>query len=318
MANNEKGLAKEKEEELKKLLVSSDFKEESYGKLSVQEMIILKNSAQTMKIKNVTQEKAQYFFEKREEFFEHLVLRRMQKMETIFCVFAKVTNLPYIYCDPESCNDQVWLFSEERYAQKLVMIERQNKRELVVVKLENKQFLSFFTGLYTMGVNAFVMDKGMNSVEIDLEKLVRKPDLSKLPEEKRPLQNPELLLTGVYFAQERNLPEEMRNMQVLRDLEEEMIVNLRRGKVMIPVQIPERAEKVEPKDMKIPFLKMKNGDVFQPVCIDPSEFQRFNRNQGFRAIVVDCERLKAMLGPQVKGIMLNPVTLKLAVPRARL
>ena len=44
------------EEELKKLLVSADFKEESYGNLPIQEMIILKNSAAIMKTKTPEQE----------------------------------------------------------------------------------------------------------------------------------------------------------------------------------------------------------------------------------------------------------------------
>ena len=196
------------EEELKKLLVSADFKEESYGNLPIQELIILKNSAAIMKTKNPEQEKVGVFFEKRESFFLHMILRRIQKMETLFCVFSKATNLPYVYCDPDSCNDQIWLFTEERFAQKLAMVQRQKHVELIVVKMENKQFLTFLTGLFAMGVNAFVLDKGVNAVEIELEQLVKKPDFDAIPPEKRPLQNPQLLLTGCYFAQERQMPEE--------------------------------------------------------------------------------------------------------------
>ena len=293
------------EEELKKLLVSADFKEESYGNLPIQELIILKNSAAIMKTKNPEQEKVGVFFEKRESFFLHMILRRIQKMETLFCVFSKATNLPYVYCDPDSCNDQIWLFTEERFAQKLAMVQRQKHVELIVVKMENKQFLTFLTGLFAMGVNAFVLDKGVNAVEIELEQLVKKPDFEAIPPEKRPLQNPQLLLTGCYFAQERQMPEE------------EMIVNFHRGKVLVPVQVPEGAEKVEPKDMKIPFIKLNNGDIYQPVCADASEFQRFNKNKMFKAIAVDSSKVKGMMGEQIKGVMLNPVTLRLLIPKQR-
>ena len=311
-------MANIREEELKKLLVSADFKEESYGNLPIQELIILKNSAAIMKTKNPENEKIGIFFEKREEFFLHTILRRMQKLEAMFCAFSKATNLPYVYCDPDTCNDQIWLFTEERFAQKQAATQREKHIELVIVKLENKQFLNFLVGLYPMGVNAFVLDRGVNSVEVDLEKLVKKPDLEAVPVEKRPLQNPELILTGCYFAQERQLPEEDRDKEALRDLEEEMIVNFHRGKVIVPVQVPEGAEKVEPKDMKIPFMKLSNGDVYQPVCADAAEFQRFNRKKQFRPIVIDSSKVKGMMGEQLKGVMLNPATLRLLIPKQRL
>ena len=150
----------------------------------------------------------------------------------------------------------------------------------------------------------------MNAVEIELEQLVKKPDFEAIPPEKRPLQNPQLLLTGCYFAQERQMPEEERDKEALHDLEEEMIVNFHRGKVLVPVQVPEGAEKVEPKDMKIPFIKLNNGDIYQPVCADASEFQRFNKNKMFKAIAVDSSKVKGMMGEQIKGVMLNPVTLR--------
>ena len=96
-----------------------------------------------------------------------------------------------------------------------------------------------------------------------------------------------------------------------------MIVNFHRGKVLVPVQVPEGAEKVEPKDMKIPFIKLNNGDIYQPVCADGAEFQRFNRNKMFKAIVMDSSKVKGMMGEQIKGVMLNPVTLRLLIPKQR-
>lgn len=313
-------MAKINEEELKKLLISTDFKEESYQELPIQTVIILKNSAAVMKTKTQGEEKdkAALFFEKRESFFLHLILRRIQKLETLYCTFSKATNLPYVFCDPESANDQVWFFSDEHFAQKQVMVSRQEHIELVLVKLENKQFLNFFTSLFTMGVNAFVLDKGANAVEIELNQLVRRPDLSKVPEAKRPLENQELTLTGMYFAQERNKPEEERDKQALHDFEEEMIVNLKRNRVIVPVQMPEEPqEKVEAKDLKIPFLKLQNGDIYLPLCGDMAEFQRFNQKKQLKAIIVESSKLGSMMGENIKGVMLNPVTLRLLIPKKR-
>lgn len=305
-------------EELKKLLVSTDFKEETYENISMQELIILKNSACAMKEKNIGNQQAALFFTKREEFFYHMVLRKLQKLENIYVLFAKATNMPYVVCDPDTCYDQVLVYSEENFAKSMVVQEMKNKRELMVVKLENKRFLGFYLNLFPMGVNELVVDKGVNTLCVELETLVKKPDYEKLPEEKRPVLNPELLLTAIYFAQERNMPEDVRNNAELKDLEEEMLVNLKRGKLILPVQAPEGQENVQLKDMRIPFLKMPNGDAFQPVFSDGNEFQKFNKEKKFRAISIDASKLTTILNKEAKGILLNPVTVRLVIPRAKL
>lgn len=312
----------EKQEELKKLLASADFKEESYSHLPMQEIIILKNSAKAVKEKNENEPKAHLFFEKREEFFNHLILRQLQKREFIFALFSKATNLPYVYCDPESCNDQVWLYSEENIAKaSAAMKQKEDKTELFIVKLENKQFLGFYMGLYAMGVNEILLDRGANTLGVELEKLVQKPDYESMPVEKRPVMNPELVLTGAYFIQELRRSVENNEKEGLKELEEEMLVNLRRGRYILPVQIPEEGEnkeKPQAKDIRLTFLKMPNGDVYQPVCSDPSEFQRFNKEKKFQAIAVNYERLCKMMIPDAKGLVLNPATLRLAIPKEKI
>ncbi|MGI6017946.1 MAG: SseB family protein [Marvinbryantia sp.] len=307
-----------KQEELKKLLVSVDFKEETYAELVMQELIILKNSSATMKNKETTAEKAAEFFGKREEFFEHLIKRRLQTAQEMFVIFSKATNLPYFCCDPESANDQVWLFSDENFAKKTVVTELAKKQPVSIVKLENKQFLSFYLSLFTMGVNELQIDRGVNTVCIALDSLVKKPDFSGQPVEKRPVENPQLILTAAYFAQENSRPKEERDIESMRELEEEMIVNLERGRVVVPVLVPEGTEKPEPKDVRIPYLKMQNGDAFQPVCSDFLEFQKFNKENKFRAIVMDGGKIGAALAAEAKGMILNPASVRLMIPKQKL
>ncbi|MDO5539724.1 MAG: SseB family protein [Eubacteriales bacterium] len=306
-----------KQEELKKLLVSADFKEETYENIPIQELIILKNSACSMKEKNLSNQQAALFFTKREEFFYHMVLRKLQKLESIYVLFSKATNMPYVVCDPESCNDQVWIFSDEKFAKKMAVEELQKKRELIIMKIENKHFLGFYLNLYPMGVNELVVDRGVNSLCVELKTLVTRPDYSKVPAEKRPVINPEMLLTAIYFAQERSMPEDIRDNAGLKDLEEEMLVNLKRGKILVPIQVPEGQE-VRPKDMKVPYLKLENGDAYQPVFSDGNEFQKFSKNQKLRAIALDGEKLSKFMNKEVKGILLNPAGVRLAIPRAKI
>lgn len=311
-------MTEKRQEELKKLLASSDFKAENYKDLTMQELIILKNSASSTKEKNVRVAQAALFFTKREEFFMHLILLKLQTSENLYVPFAKATNLPYIYCDPESFNDQILLFSEEQFAKKLVLAELQKKRELVVTKLPNAQFLAFYVSLFSMGVNELVLDKGANTLSLELTSLVKKPDYSKQPLEKQPVFNPELMLTAIYFAQDRNLPRESVDAGQLKELEEEMLANLKRGRIMVPVMAPEGQEKIDPKDLKMPYMQMKNGDSYQPVCSDVNEFARFNKEKKFRAISVPGDKLASILNKDAKGILLNPASVRLCVPRQKL
>ena len=306
------------QEELKKMLVATDFKEETYENLTMQNLIILKNSAEKTKEQNITNKQTATFFSKREEFFMHMVLRKLQKTDVLYTLFAKATNLPYAVCDPESCNDQVWLFSEEHFAKKEALLQQQNKRELVVVKLENKQFLGFYLSLFQMGINELQIDRGVNTLCLELTSLVKQPDYDKLPVEKRPVVNPQLVLTAIYFAQERTLPDEVRDNETLKELEEEMLVNLKRGKVLVAVQMPEGQTEINPQEMKIPYLKMANGDAYQPIFSDPSEFQKFNREKKLRAIALDHDKLPKALNKDAKGVILNPASVKLAIPKQKL
>lgn len=87
----------------------------------------------------------------------------------------------------------------------------------------------------------------------------------------------------------------------------------------MPVQVPEESgEKVQAQDMKLPLLKLQNGNAYHPICTDPNEFQKFNVKKQFRAITVDCAKLKQIIGKEVKGIILNPASVRLAIPKEKL
>ena len=45
--------------------------------------------------------------------------------------------------------------------------------------------------------------------------------------------------------------------------------------------------------------------------------QDYHKNKMFKAIAVDSSKVKGMMGEQIKGVMLNPVTLRLLIPKQR-
>ena len=80
-------------------------------------------------------------------------------------------------------------------------------------------------------------------------------------------------------------------------MQEEIAANFGKGRYIAAVQKEGNG---------VPLVKLKNGDQYQPVFTDILEFQRFNRENSMRPVVVEAKNLPKLLPPQVKGILLNP------------
>ncbi|MDE8682893.1 SseB family protein, partial [Blautia schinkii] len=60
------------------------------------------------------------------------------------------------------------------------------------MRYEKKDFPRMYGLLFSISVNSVILNNGADEIEIDLEKIVRKPDLSQMEPAKRPLINPTL------------------------------------------------------------------------------------------------------------------------------
>ncbi len=253
---------------------------------------------------------------------KRFLIKSVQKKNEMIVAYCAYTNMPFVICDPESYNDQVWIFDNEPLLQEFAKEYTQKKILLKGIKYENKNFLGFFSMLYQIGVNelVFVTEGGKESLE--LEELVKKPDFSKLPKEKQPVTNPQLQLTGLYFMQEASRPIPNEEKTVLKDLEEELAVNLVKAKYIVPIEMLEGAEndleKLKNKKYRLPILKNKQEDVLQPVFTDPTEFAKFNRENKFKALAMPFDQLSKLAVKEAKGFILNPGGFHLVMPKALL
>ena len=102
------------------------------------------------------------------------LLIKLQKQEQIHVVLSKCTRLPYVYCDAETYDDEIFIFFDEKDANVKAEVLTKDGELVVVVPIPNKNFLPFYAGLFPMGVNAIVVD-GDTEKEmcIQLEELVR-------------------------------------------------------------------------------------------------------------------------------------------------
>lgn len=250
------------------------------------------------------------------------LIRSIQKKKEMIVVFCAYTNMPFVVCDPETFNDQVWIFDNEKQLQEFAKPYTEKKILLKGLKYPNKNFLGFFSMLYTIGVNELVFVSETGKEMIELEQLVRRPDFSKLPKEQQPIQNTELQLTGLYFMQEASRPVPNEEKEGLKDLEEEFAANLVKSRYIVPIELLEGPEsdneKLKNRKYKLPILKNKKEEIMQPIFTDPTELAKFNKDNRFKALAVPFTDLSRLLVKDSNGFILNPAGFHIAVPKALL
>lgn len=129
--------------------------------------------------------------------------------------------------------------------------------------------------------------------------------------------NPQLQLCGIYFMQEFRRGGKIEEKENLVELEEELAANLVKSRFLLAVQKKEE-NSPENKNVQVPYIKNKEGDVFQPVFTDPEEFRKFNRENKLQALLVSFDNLEKLIIPVAKGIVVNPQGFNLIVPKDNL
>lgn len=236
--------------------------------------------------------------------------RRIPQLEQLYAAFSAGTRLPFVTCDEEDFADQVWTFVEEEKAKHYADVRRENFQDvLVVVKIPKEQLLQFFISLFAYGIDIIMFQEEERLTRIPLDKLVRRPDMSKVPENKRPIFNPQMQLSGIHFMQEMHRRE--RDAQALHEYEEEMAANIVRGRFLVPHEIDGDAPLPDGSNIRIPCVKNKEGQMFQPIFTDGQELLKFDREKKMRASVVDFKNIRHIIGKDVKGIVINPLSLNI-------
>ena len=247
------------------------------------------------------------------------MIKKIQSKTHLYAAYCAVTNMPLVICDEETFDDQVWLFETQELLQEFAKPHLEKKLLLRGVEYKNRDFLKFFSSLYLMGINALVYVGSAGEVRMQLEDLVRKPDYSKLAPQQRPVTNPNLVLTGLYFMQEagRAVPQDEK--ENLQDLEEEFASNLVKSRYILAVEFLDgpgsMTEKLKNQQYRLPILKDKNGKVLQPAFTDPMEFEKFSKGKKLGAIAAPFAQLSRLLVKDAEGFILNPAGFHIIMPR---
>lgn len=225
-------------------------------------------------------------------------LEKLKNSEAVYVLLSGGTNLPFVECDPDTYDDQVLVFYKEEEARAKMAALTEEKHPVRIIKVEKKNFLTFYMSLYPMGVNCIVTDDGTSKrMAVQLNELISRNSPQKLPKGQVWVENPALNLTAIYFMQELHRNRGQAMTEEMKELYEEMMAHLGRGKYIFAVG----------KDQGIPALKGKDGQLYQPLFTDIQEFGKFNRQNQLRAMVVDADKIPNLLPDGSAGIVINPL-----------
>lgn len=241
-------------------------------------------------------------------------IKELQTREEIFVAYSQATKLPYVKCDEETFNDQAWIFSTEEGIKEFGKKMLEEKVLLMGMKFTKKDYPRLYGTFYAIGVNTVVWVDGEDKIEIDLLDIAKQADMSKIEPAKRPLLNPTLELSGIYFMQELRRPVEKDQHGNLRELEEELIVNLKKSEYLVAMNVdPE-----DPKKINIPYLKNKKEEILQPVFTDVMELEKFTKGQKLRIAKVPFAKLPELLIDKAMAYAVNPLGFNLVLNREQL
>ena len=225
-------------------------------------------------------------------------MQKIRNGEELYTVMSLCTRMPFVYCSPKTYDDEVFIYFDKDGANMGARWILEEKNPIQLARIDKNSRLGFFTSLFPMGVNAVSVDQGLTyETGFQLDQLVRRQDTEQMPEGKLRIENPELHLTSLYFAQEfrKNMDAKTELPEGLRELNEEMLVHFCKGKYVIAIE----------EGKGFPLLQ-KNKEAYQPVFTDIPEFQKFNREKKYGMAVVEYEKIRKILGPETKGVVLNP------------
>ncbi len=264
--------------------------------------------------------------------YKKSIIQKLLSHQEILTVYCAGTNMPLVECGQDTFADRVYVFDSDEMLKKFAAAIADQKLPLKGVKFLSKDKIAFFTMLLTCNIDEILFMDPQGRHVIQLSDIIKKNDMSKLPAEKRPVENPQLKLCGAYFAQEacRKVPPQEKH---LREMEEELSANIAKATFIVPILLADQEPGSQPSEpqpdqpagelgndiaeeasdgknqvrkIKFPLIKTQKGDLFQPVFTDNFEFARYNKGKTCRAMAVPFVKLKALLAKESTGFMINP------------
>lgn len=248
-------------------------------KLNVQDTITVSHQA-TSALKNGVLDNMfndSYFsrknFEKAIEHINSLIPQKILSLPMLYTLNDRSTNLPFI-----DENGLMYLFSEREYAENALDYYTQQFRIWELKEVEHKYIYPFLGHeFYDCGAKGAIIDNGQNYNRHNAEEFIKKPDYSNMPEEQRPVSNPDYIRALTMLQQERYWRANYDNKsKVLTAYEDEMIRTFTKARFIVPFKDikPTADSNGFNPGAGIQFAMLKNdkGDNVTPIFSDWDQF----------------------------------------------
>ena len=217
-------------------------------------------------------------------------------MESLWALVSGCTKEPYVVCDPETFDDEIMMFFSAQDAEGKAKQLNEAGIPVGIVKLEKRQMLLFYTSLYTMGINALLVSEGDTQTRIQLADFVRRNKPEQDPEGKLLVENPSLHLTALYYMQETRKPSVQEGNPQIKEWQDEISNYFSKGSFIAAVQKEGNG---------IPVVKLNDKEVYQAIFTDIMEFQKFNKENQLRPIVVTADKIPQILVAEATGLRIQ-------------
>lgn len=235
------------------------------------------------------------------------IMSKIRNQDEIFAVMSMCTHMPFVYCDPDTYDDEVFIYFNKEEANQGARWLLENKNPIQLAMVDKKSRLAFFTSLYPMGINAVCVNKGVDKeCVLQLSDLIRRQNPDRIPKGQVCIENPELHLTALYFAQELRKHQSPVLSDEMKALNEEMTAHFCEGTYIMAVE----------EGKGIPLLE-KGGKFYQPLFTDVAEFRKFNREKKFHAVVLEYKKIFEILTEETDSVAINPFGANILMKIAR-
>lgn len=237
---------------------------------------------------------------------EQEFIKKLPTIDNYYVIFCDFTKMPYAECDEQTFDDKAFIFLKEGMAKKFIEEYKEDGMILSVKTVTRAEILGFLTSLPLLGIN-MASFRGNETHNIQLDNIVKRQYKKDAP---KPVENPSLQLSMIYFMQAVRIAETEEENAIARQFEEEMMVNIARGHFLVPSREIEETD--EEGNKKVAFLQVKNnnGDVFIPLFTDINEYFKFNSQDGtMKFLVLDFNKIYNTKVPQLAGFIINPGTI---------
>lgn len=237
------------------------------------------------------------------------IIKEIPNYESLYILFSEYTRCPYIECDEETMDDKAFIFFHEDGAKRFSDKLREEKKNTIVHHMNDKQLiLRTFTSFFVNGINAVEFHDKDEKILIELTDFIRRPSLDEIPENERPIENPILNLTAIYFLQELKRQVLEQGSPKLRSLEEEMVNNIFKARFIFPCREVPDAQNEEKKVLQ-PLIIQSDKDHFViPIFTDEIERARGPQmGEDIKLSVVGLQHLLDVVLPEnILGFVINP------------